>query len=106
MGKSTKTSGVKILFAVFQMVVFAVTMLYADAFGSATDYSVNTNSVFLGTETDQVGINPDNVTIDISSDDQASSIITYTVQKGDTLESISHEFGITTSELQKINKLS
>lgn len=80
-------------------------MLYADAFGSASDYPVNTNSVFLGTETDQIGINPDNVTVDISLDDQASSIITYTVQNGDTLESISQEFGITTAELQKINKL-
>ena len=74
MGKSTKTSRLKVVFAVFQMVVFAVTMLYADAFGSANEQLVNTNSVFLGTESDQVGINPDNVNINISSDDDKSSI--------------------------------
>jgi len=81
MGKSTKTSRLKVVFAVFQMVVFVVSMLYADAFGNATEQPVNTNSVFLGTESDQVGINPDNVNIDISSDDDKSSIITYNVQK-------------------------
>ncbi|MBB1543480.1 MAG: LysM peptidoglycan-binding domain-containing protein [candidate division SR1 bacterium] len=106
MGKTTKTSKLKVVFAVFQMVVFVVTMLYADAFGSANEQPVNTNSVFLGTESDQVGINPDNVNIDISSDDDKSSIITYNVQKGDTLESISQEFGVTVAELKKINKLS
>ena len=94
------------MFAVFQMVVFVVTMLYADAFGSANEQPVNTNSVFLGTESDQVGINPDNVNIDISSDDDKSSIITYNVQKWDTLESISQEFWVTVAELKKINKLS
>ena len=106
MGKSTKTSRLKVVFAVFQMVVFVVTMLYADAFGSANEQPVNTNSVFLGTESDQVGINPDNVNINISSDDDKSSIITYTVQKWDTLESVSQEFGITVEELKKVNKLS
>ena len=94
------------MFAVFQMVVFVVSMLYADAFGNATEQPVNTNSVFLGIESDQVGINPDNVNIDISSDDDKSSIITYNVQKWDTLESISQEFWVTVAELKKINKLS
>lgn len=93
------------MFTVLRMVLFVGTMLYADAFGSTSYAPINTNSVFLWEESDQVWINPDNVHIDISADDK-SSIITYTVQQGDTLETVSREFGITVAELQKINKLS
>lgn len=80
-------------------------MLYTDAFGSSSEEVVRPNEAFLGTENDQIGINPDNITVDISSDGDDNSILYYVVQQGDTLESVAKEFWVPVTQLKKINRI-
>ncbi|MDO4713203.1 MAG: hypothetical protein Q4B28_00640 [bacterium] len=92
MTRKNKAKGTKVLFTILQIFVFVVAMLYADVFGNSSEPEVNTNTIFLGDENDQIGINLDNANINISSDEDDNSIIYYIVQATDTLESISKEF--------------
>lgn len=79
-------------------------MVYADVFGSSgSDTVVAVNPSFIGSEENQIGINPDNINISDSGDD--FSVISYIVQEGDTLEKISKEFWVPINDLKKLNKI-
>lgn len=81
-------------------------MLYTDVFGSSSEEIVKPNDAFLGMANDQIGINPDNIIVNISSNGDDNSILYYVVQNGDTIESIAKEFWVPVSQLKKINKVS
>lgn len=103
MTRKNKASRTKVLFTILQIFVFVGVMLYADVFGNSSEEPISVNEAFLGEEDYRVWINPDNVSID-SSDNQ-DSIIYYIVQNWDNLEKISKEFWIPVAELEKINRL-
>ena len=98
MTRKNKASKTKVLFTILQIFVFFGVILYADVFGNSSEEPISVNEAFLGEEDYRVWINPDNVSID-SSDDQ-DSIIYYIVQSWDTLETISKEFWIPVAELE------
>lgn len=87
-----------------QITFFLGLMVYADVFGSSgSDALLAVNPNFIGSEENQIGINPDNINISDSGDD--FSIISYIVQEGDTLEKISKEFWVPINDLKKLNKI-
>ena len=103
MTRKNKASKTKVLFTILQIFVFVGVMLYADVFGNSSEEPISVNEAFLGEEDYRVWINPDNVSIDTS--DNQDSIIYYIVQNWDNLEKISKEFWIPVAELEKINRL-
>lgn len=94
----------KILWAVLSMFVFVVLIANADKLGvtSGMEY---VNPVFIGNSWPNPTINMDEIPTTID-DTENGVVVKYIAKEGDTLESIASEFGITVSNLKKINNIS